>query len=229
VLTFPRVLIVDDEPQIRRGLRTSLVAQGYEVHDARSGEEALESVRKIRFDVVLLDVSMPGISGLETCRAIRASSEVVIIMLTVNDSETTKVSAPDAGADDYVTKPFGIPELLARIRAALRRVPATADHPESVQLGDVQINFGARRVLARGREIRITPKEWDLLQFLASNTDVAIPHARLLQAVWGPDYGEEVHYLRVFINQLRRKIESDPAHPKYILTEPWVGYRFTLG
>jgi len=221
-----RILIVDDEPQIRRALRAALVGQGYEVHDARTGEEALESVRKTRFDVVLLDLGMPGMSGLDTCRAIRTNSSLAIIVLTVNDSETTKVSVLDAGADDYVTKPFGVAELLARVRAVLRRSSAPPSDAHVLTVGDLQINFGSRRVIANGREIRITPKEWDLLQYMVLNIDVAIPHARLLQAVWGPDYGGEVQYLRVFINQLRRKIEADPAHPRYILTEPWIGYRF---
>ncbi len=221
-----RILIVDDEPQIRRTLRAALVGQGYEVHDARTGEEALESVRKTRFDVVLLDLGMPGMSGLDTCRAMRTNSTVAIIVLTVSDSETTKVSVLDAGADDYVTKPFGVAELLARVRAVLRRSPAPPSEAQVMNVGDLQINFGSRRIIANGREVRITPKEWDLLQYLVINVDIAIPHVRLLQAVWGPDYGGEVQYLRVFINQLRRKIEADPAHPRYILTEPWIGYRF---
>ena len=224
-----RILVVDDEPQIRRVLRASLSAQGYEIHEARTGEEALMAVREQRFDLILLDMNMHGLGGLETCRQIRAGSEVAIIMLTVRDSEADKVAALDAGADDYVTKPFGMPELSARIRAALRRLPVAAESgAESIQLGAVEVNLATRRVISRSGEVRLTPKEFDLLRYLLSNPNVPIPHGRLLQAVWGPDYGDQVEYLRVFINQLRKKIEPDPSHPCYILTEPWVGYRFAL-
>jgi len=226
-VTSGRILVVDDEPQIRRVLRATLSEQGYEVQDARTGEDALIAVRGSRFDVILLDLNMPGMGGLETCRAIRATSEVAIIMLTVHDSEKDKVSALDAGADDYVTKPFSMPELLARIRAALRRQP-TEGASESFRLGDVEINLATRRILSKGRELRLTPKEFDLLQFFVANPNVPIPHGRLLQAVWGPDYGDQVEYLRVFVNQLRKKIEPNPSHPRYLLTEPWVGYRFAL-
>jgi two-component system KDP operon response regulator KdpE len=227
-MSVGRVLVVDDEPQIRRVLRSTLTARGYEVHDARTGEDALDSIRESRFDLVLLDVNLPGMSGLAICREIRASSEVAIIMLTVSDSEEDKVAALDAGADDYVTKPFGTPELLARIRAALRRLPMVAERDQSVQVGDLQINLMLRRVVAKDHEIRLTPKEFDLLHYLVVNPNIPIPHARLLQAVWGPDYGDQVQYLRVFVNQLRKKIEPDPSHPRYILTEPWVGYKFAI-
>jgi two-component system, OmpR family, KDP operon response regulator KdpE len=227
-MSIGRVLVVDDEPQIRRVLRSTLTARGYEVHDARTGEDALESIRESRFDLVLLDVNMPGMSGLATCRQIRAGSEVAIIMLTVSDSEEDKVAALDAGADDYVTKPFGTPELLARIRAALRRLPMVPERDQSVKVGDLQINLMLRRVVAKDHEIRLTPKEFDLLHYLVVNPNIPIPHARLLQAVWGPDYGDQVQYLRVFVNQLRKKIEPDPSHPRYILTEPWVGYKFAI-
>lgn len=224
-----RILVVDDEPQIRRVLRTSLSAQGYEVHTARTGEEALDSLRELRFDLVLLDMNMPGMGGLEACREIRNQSEAAIIMLTVRNSEQDKVAALDAGADDYVTKPFGIPELLARIRAALRRLPVISGGEDtSLFLEGVEINLATRRVTAKGAEVRLTPKEFDLLRYLIANQNVAIPHARLLQAVWGPDYGDEVEYLRVFVNQLRKKIEPDPSRPRYLLTEPWVGYRFAM-
>ena len=224
-----RILVVDDEPQIRRVLRATLTAKGYEVVDARSGEEALEALRDSRFNLVLLDINMPGIGGLETCREIRASSEVAIIMLTVHNAEADKVAALDAGADDYVTKPFSTPELLARIRAALRRQPSAGEGaPESIVIEEVEIKLATRRVVVQGRESRLTPKEFDLLQYLLANPNLALPHARLLQAVWGPDYGDEVEYLRVFVNQLRKKIEPDPAHPKFLLTEPWVGYRFAI-
>jgi two-component system KDP operon response regulator KdpE len=224
-----RILVVDDEPQIRRVLRATLTAQGYEVQDARTGEDALTSVRNSRFDLILLDMNMPGMGGLETCRSIRSGSEVAIIMLTVHDSEQDKVAALDAGADDYVTKPFSMPELLARIRAALRRLPTSAEGGvESVRLDTVEINLATRRVISKSGEVRLTPKEFDLLQFFVANPNVPIPHGRLLQAVWGPDYGDQVEYLRVFVNQLRKKIEPNPSHPRYLLTEPWVGYRFAL-
>ena len=227
-MSLGRVLIVDDEPQIRRVLRSTLAARGYEVQDAPTGEDALESLRQSRFDLVLLDVNMPGMGGLEACREIRAGSAAAIIMLTVSDSEEHKVAALDAGADDYVTKPFGMPELLARIRAALRRLPAYPERDQLVVVGELQINFLLRRVIAKDREIRLTPKEFDLLQYLIANPNIPIPHAKLLQAVWGPDYGDQIQYLRVFVNQLRKKIEPDPAHPRYLITEPWVGYTFAI-
>jgi len=224
-----RILVVDDEPQIRRVLRTTLSAQGYEVFDAKSGEEALLAIREQRFDLILLDLNMPGMGGLATCREIREGSDAAIIMLTVRSSEQDKVAALDAGADDYVTKPFGIPELLARIRAALRRVQLTpAGEGQTLELEGTEIDLAARRVRRGSAEIRLTPKEFDLLHYLVSNPNVAIPHTKLLQAVWGPDYGDQVEYLRVFVNQLRKKIEPDPAKPRFLLTEPWVGYRFAL-
>lgn len=226
-MSSAKILVVDDEPQIRRIMRTTMTAQGYEVHDARSGEEALEAVRDQRFDLILLDANMPGIGGLEACRSIRASSEAAIIMLTVRSAEADKVAALDAGADDYVTKPFSMPELLARIRAALRRIPVTGDSA-MIQAGDLEIQPAARSVKVGGRDVRLTPKEFDLLHFLAINPNVTVAHTKLLQAVWGPDYGDEVEYLRTFINQVRKKIEKDPAHPKHIITEPWVGYKFQL-
>jgi len=227
-MSLGRVLVVDDEPQIRRVLRSTLAARGYEVQDAPTGEDALTSLRQGRFDLVLLDVNMPGMGGLEACREIRAGSAAAIIMLTVSDSEQDKVAALDAGADDYVTKPFGTPELLARIRAALRRLPAYPERDQPVVVGELQINFMQRRVIAKDREIRLTPKEFDLLQYLITNPNIPIPHAKLLQAVWGPDYGDQLQYLRVFVNQLRKKIEPDPSHPRYIITEPWVGYTFAM-
>ena len=226
-MTSAKILVVDDEPQIRRIMRTTLTAQGYEVHDARSGEEALEKVREHRFDLILLDANMPGMGGVAACKEIRNSSDAAIIMLTIRSAEADKVAALDAGADDYVTKPFGMPELLARIRAALRRVPVSSDSA-IIEAGDLEINPTSRTVKVRGREVRLTPKEFDLLHFLATNANVAIAHTKLLQAVWGPDYGDEVEYLRTFINQVRKKIEQDPTHPKHVITEPWVGYKFQI-
>jgi len=223
-----RILVVDDDPQIRRVLRTTLIAQGYEVVDARSGDEALERVRSEKLDLVILDMNMPGMNGIETCRSIRSNSDVAIVMLTVRDSEADKVEALDAGADDYVTKPFGSPELLARIRAALRRLPQVATGLQTVRVDDMEINFTTRRVTVGSKEIRLTPKEFDLLQYMVSHPNLPLPHTKLLQSVWGPDYGDEVEYLRVFVNQLRKKIEKNPSSPKYLITEPWIGYRFQL-
>jgi two-component system KDP operon response regulator KdpE len=224
-----KILVVDDEPQIRRTLRVTLVSQGYAVADARSGEEALELLRQEKPDLVLLDLNMPGMGGQEACQAIREQSDVAIIVLTVRDAEKDKVQALDAGADDYVTKPFRTPELLARIRAALRRLPVSPDSTtQLIELEELTIDFAGRRVVANRAEARLTPKEFDLLRYLTSNANQAIPHRKLLQAVWGPDYGDEVEYLRVFINHLRKKIEKNPAKPKHLLTEPWVGYRFVM-
>ncbi len=219
------ILIVDDEPQIRRVLRTTLSSQGYTVVEARSGEEALERIRAERADLVLLDVNLPEMSGLDTCREIRRSMDVPIIMLTVRNSERDKVQALDAGADDYVVKPFGADELMARIRAALRRA-APAESLPPFASADFQIDFEKRAVTVKSQPVRLTPKEFELLRHLVANQGKPLAHRRLLQAVWGPDYGEETEYLRVFINQLRKKIEPDPHHPRYIHTEPWIGYRF---
>jgi len=224
-----RILVVDDDPQIRRVMRTTLISHGYEAADAKSGEEAIEKVRENKYDLILLDMNMGGMDGIETCREIRTGSDVAIVMLTVRDAERDKIAALDAGADDYVTKPFSAPELMARVRAALRRVPnGPASGPQVVKSGDFEIDLHLRRVNAHGKEIRLTPKEFELLRILVSNPNVPIPHMKLLQSVWGPDYGEEVEYLRVFINQLRKKIEVDPSNPQLLLTEPWVGYRFKL-
>lgn len=222
-----RLLVVDDEPQIRRVLRAALSTQGYEVDDASSGAEALERLRASHFDLVLLDFNMPGLGGLETCRAIRAGSDVAVIMLTVRNTEADTIEALDSGADDYVGKPFSMPELMARIRAVLRRLPASEDGvPLVLKLADFEVNFETRRVITGGRSVRLTPKEYDLLRHLVANANVSISHQRLLQAVWGPDYGDEVEYLRVFINQLRKKIEPDPARPRYLASVRGVGYRF---
>ena len=224
-----KVLIVDDEPQIRRVMKMALTAEGYITVDARSAAEAFEKMRQDRFELLLLDVNMPGMSGLEACREIRRSSEVAIIMLTVRNAEADKVAAFDAGADDYVTKPFSMPELLARVRAHLRRVPLSRESSAAViPFANVEINTNTRHVSVGGVDVRFTPKEFDLLLYLATHPDVTIPHSRLLQAIWGPDYGNEIEYLHVFANQIRKKIEADPARPRHLLTEARVGYRFSL-
>ena len=222
----PTILVVDDEPQIRRVMRATLSAQGYTILEAANGDAALEQFRRERPDLILLDMNMPGMDGLETCRQIRATSNVPIIVLTVRSSEKDKVHSLDAGADDYVTKPFGIEELLARIRAALRRSPTGPEGgPRGFESAGLEIDFEGRRVRAQGREVRLTPKEFELLRCLVAHAGRPVTHRELLQAVWGPDYGDEPEYLRVFINQLRKKIEANPAKPTIILTEPWVGYR----
>jgi two-component system, OmpR family, KDP operon response regulator KdpE len=224
-----RILVVDDEAQIRRVLRAALTGHGYEVLEARSGEDAMEKMGTGRLDLVLLDVNMPGMGGLDACRRIRAESEAAIIMLTVRNAERDKVEALDAGADDYVTKPFSTPELLARIRAALRRTPLSPDGaPQRISFQEVEIDFQGRRVKVLGRQSRLTPKELDLLRYLIAHANRTVEHRELLQAVWGVEYGDELEYLRVFVNQLRKKIEPKPAKPQYLLTEPWVGYRFRL-
>jgi len=224
-----RILVVDDDPQIRRVMRVTLIAQGYEVNDARSGEEALEKLRREAVDLVLLDMNMPGLGGIETCRLIRADSEVAIVMLTVRDAEADQVEALDAGADDYITKPFRTQELLARIRAALRRAPAgKAAEIHQLTLGPVIVDFDARQVQSAGHRVRLTPKEFEVLRHLTLHANKVVTHRELLQAVWGPDYGDEVDYLRVIMNQLRKKVEAQPSSPVFLLTEPWVGYRLQL-
>lgn len=221
-----RILVVDDEPQIRRIMRSALTSAGYEVEDAKTGEEALTKVREYRPDLVLLDINMPGMGGLETCRAIRADPNVAIVMLTVHNTEAAKVEALDAGADDFVSKPFSTPELLARIRAVLRRSPLSQSASDRLRVNNLTIDFAARSVTQGERSAHLTPKELDLLRYLTQHANQAVPHRELLQAVWGPDYGDQVDYLRAFIKSLRKKIESNPESPQYITTEPWVGYRF---
>jgi two-component system KDP operon response regulator KdpE len=224
-----RVLVVDDEPQIRRVLRMALTDHSYEVEDARSGEEAMEKISTEKFDLILLDMNMPGMGGIATCRALREKIDAVIIMVTVRNTEVEKVACLDAGADDYVTKPFGMPELLARIRAALRRASPNLDSvPKLVQIGDAELDFVARAVRRGGVEYHLTPKEFDLMHYLLTHANKAVSHRELLQNIWGPDYGGEVEYLRVFVKQLRKKIEREPAKPRYLLTEPWFGYRLQL-
>jgi two-component system KDP operon response regulator KdpE len=219
------ILVVDDEPQIRRVLRSTLSSQGYVIIEAKDGEEGIESARKAKPDLVLLDVNMPGMGGIEACREIRRGSSAPIIMLTVRNAERDKVLALDAGADDYVVKPFGIEELLARIRASLRR-HAQGETPQPFVSKELTVDFERRCVTVREAEVHLTPKEYEVLKLLVVNQGKPLTHRRLLQTVWGPDYGEETENLRVVINQLRKKIEADPAHPKFLVTEPWVGYRF---
>src|SRR3981189_1111747 len=221
------ILVADDEPQIRRVLRSTLSSHGYVIIQAKTGEEPVEAVRKEKPDLVLLDVNMPGIGGIEGCREIRESSDAPIIMLTVRNAERDKVLALDAGADCYVVKPFGIEELLARIRAALRRYAPGDALPPFVSK-ELTMDFERRQLTVRGAEVHRTPKKFDVLKHLIANQGKPLSHRRILQSVWGPDYGEETENLRVVINQLRKKIESNPAQPKYIRTEPWVGYRFQL-
>lgn len=224
-MSSANILVVDDEPQIRRVLRSTLSFRGYTISEATSGEEALELVPKLKPDLILLDVNLPGMSGVETCREIRRSSDAPIIMLTVRNAERDKVVALDAGADDYVTKPFGIEELLARVRASLRRHPSAEALPPFVSK-DLTVDFEQRRVTAGGEEVHLAPKEFEVLRELIANQGKPVSHRRLLQSIWGPEYGEETENLRVVINQLRKKIERDPSQPKYVMTEPWVGYRF---
>jgi two-component system KDP operon response regulator KdpE len=224
-----RILVVDDEPQLRRALKSTLSALGFLVSDAATGEAALELLREQKFDLMLLDINMPGIGGIDTCRAVRAKSEMGIVMLTVRGRAEDKVRALDSGADGYVTKPFDVNELLARIRATLRRTPTPAlGELRLFRLDGADISFRDRQIVVDGRAKRLTPKETDLLHYFVTHPNEVLAHDRILQSVWGPDYGNEVEYLRVFVNQLRKKLEPDPSRPRYILTEPWLGYRFAL-
>ncbi len=223
------ILLIDDEPQIRRVLRTSLNAKGSRVLDVGSGEEALDLLRRETVDLILLDLNMPGMGGLAVCRAIRAGWDVPIIVVSVRESDRDKVEALDAGADDYVTKPFSFDELMARIRAALRRSGFATDAVvQKVSVPGLEIDFANRRVIAGGNPVRLTPTEFDILRYLVSQANKPVPHKRLLQAIWGPEYGDQIEYLRVFINQLRKKIEPAGSKPVFIATEPRIGYRFVL-
>ena len=224
-LETSRVLVVDDEPQITRVLRTVLSSQGYQVRTAAEGEAALANFAEWRPELVITDLYMPHMDGIELCRRIRALSTVPIIVLSVKGEEKSKVEALDSGADDYVTKPFGIEELLARVRAALRRGGGDAD-VASFDAGDFRVDLESRRVHARGQEVRLTPKEFDLFVYMARHPNRVITHRTLLEAVWGEASQEQPEYLRVFMGQLRKKLEPDPANPRYLVTEPWVGYRF---
>jgi two-component system KDP operon response regulator KdpE len=225
-----RILIVDDEPQIGRVMRTGLSSHGFDVRVAADGEAALDLLNDWHPALVITDLSMPNMGGLEFCRRLRLISEVPLIVLSVRSEERVKVEALDAGADDYVTKPFGMEELVARIRAALRRT-ATPDHKQqdAIEVGDFRVDPEAHQAVVKGREIHLTPKEFELLVYFVQHPGTVLTHRKLLGAIWGGDYTEQTEYLRVFIGQLRKKIETDPANPKYILTEPWIGYRFDPG
>jgi two-component system KDP operon response regulator KdpE len=229
MITNRSILLIDDEPQIRKVLRTSLSAHGADVMDVQNGEEALELLREKTVDLILLDMNMSGMGGLETCRAIRNGWDVPIIIVSVRDSDRDKVEALDAGADDFVSKPFSIDELMARIRAALRRTGfATDTTPKQISLPGLEVDFERRRVVAGGQLVRLTPTEFDILRYLVSQANKPVPHRRLLQAIWGPEYSDQIEYLRVFINQLRKKIEPPGPRPTFITTETRIGYRFVL-
>jgi len=225
------ILVVDDESQITRSLRTALSANGYNVRTAGDGDEALEVMRGWAPDLVITDLSMPNMAGLELCSRIRAKSQVPIIVLSVRGEDRIKVEALDAGADDYVTKPFSLNELLARVRAGLRRagIAPAAEDATDIAIGDFQVDLAKRVVKVRGNEVHLTPKEFDLLLYLINHPSKVITHRTLLGAVWGGNSTEQPEYLRVFINHLRNKLEPNDASTRYIITEPWVGYRFEPG
>ena len=225
----PRILIVDDEPQLRRVMRTGLSARGFDVREAVDGVLALETFEEWQPDLVITDLSMPEMDGITLCRQLRSKSYVPIIVLSVKWEEPFKVEALDAGADDYVIKPFGMEELLARIRALLRRISVLRTEPETNKIlsnGDFDIDLDSRIVKVNGKEVRLTPKEYDLLVYFMRNADKVIAQRTLLSAVWGVEFTEQPEYLRVFVNQIRKKIEKNPLKPEYIVTDPWIGYRF---
>lgn len=223
------ILVVDDESQITRVLRTSLSTHGYDIRVANDGETALEIMKDWSPDLVITDLAMPNMDGLELCRRLRAKTQIPIIVLSVRGEERTKVKALDAGADDYVTKPFGMEELLARVRANLRRVRSEESELALIEVGDFTVDPGARSVAVKERAVHLTPKEFDLLLYLARHPGKVVTHRALLGAVWGGESTEQVEYLRVFVAQLRKKLEPSPNSPRYIVTDPWVGYRFEPG
>jgi two-component system, OmpR family, KDP operon response regulator KdpE len=220
-----RVLVVDDEPQIRRTVAINLRARGFDVDLARNGEEALDLAARRHPDVVVVDLGLPGIGGIEVIEGIRRWSHVPIIVLSVRDTDADKVAALDAGADDYVTKPFGMDELLARVRAAVRRTAPSPEEPV-VQTGGLTIDLGAKRVTRDGEEVRLTPTEWQLVEVLVRNRGRLVSQQELLHEVWGPQYHDETNYLREYVARLRRKLEPEPSRPRHLVTEPGLGYRF---
>ena len=222
------ILVVDDEQQITRVLRTTLATKGYEIRVANDGEMALEIMKDWTPNLIITDLMMPNIDGVELCKRVRTMSEVPIIVLSVRGQERSKIEALDAGADDYVTKPFSMGELHARVRAMLRRAPKSEPR-ESISMGDFKIDLASRQVKVRNTEIKLTPKEFDLLLYLAEHPRRVISHRTLLGAVWGDMNTEQPEYLRVFIGQLRKKTEKNPSEPKYLLTDRWIGYRFEPG
>jgi len=227
--TRKRILVVDDEQEITLVLRSGLSKHGYDVRVANEGEAALELFRAWTPDLVVTDLSMPNMNGLTLCKQLRAVSSVPIIVLSVKNDEVTKVEALDLGADDYLTKPFGMGELLARVRATLRRSPATTQEATTIEEGDFRVELETREVQVNGKVVHLSPKEFDLLVFFIRSPGKVLTHRMLLGKIWGGDYTEQTEYLRVFVRHLRKKIEADPAKPRYILTEPWVGYRFVAG
>lgn len=220
-----RVLVVDDDPAIGRALQRNLTARGYEVWVAESGEDALRASDDHQPELVVLDLMLPGLSGTDVCRALRAESSVPILVLSAKGEQQTKVQALDLGADDYLTKPFGMDELLARVRALLRRQPDIIVETDDLSAGDLRLKVSTRQATRSGAPLDLTAREFDVLAFLLRNQGKVVTHRQLLAAVWGPEYFGETQYLRVFINRLRRKIEDDTAHPRYIVTDPGVGYR----
>jgi two-component system KDP operon response regulator KdpE len=222
------ILVTDDDPDLRRVLRRTLDALGFEVAESSNGEQALKQVEAQQFQAILLDVNMPGAGGIVTCREMRRKhQQLQILMLTVRDREADKIEALDAGADDYITKPFSIPELAARLRSAVRRSETIEPHAGvPITIGDIELDPARRTVRKFGSLLRLTPKEFDLLQYLMDRPGLPLAHAKLLQAIWGAEYGQELEYLRTFVHQLRKKLENDPSSPEYLLTEPYFGYRF---
>jgi two-component system KDP operon response regulator KdpE len=228
----PRILVVDDEPQLTRVLRTGLSSRGYDVRAAADGLTALDTFNDWNPDLVITDLGMPNMNGIELCRRLRAISQVPIIVLSAKGEEETKVEALDTGADDFVTKPFGIDELLARVRASLRRAATPIANEAAltvIEAGDFHVDLESRKLTVLGREIHLTPKEFELLTYFIQHPGKVLTHRNLLAALWGGNYVEQNEYLRVFVGNLRKKIESDPATPRYIITEPWIGYRFDPG
>ena len=221
------LLVVDDEPPLRKVLRTSLTARGFAVDEASTAEQAIDMLSQREFDLILLDINMPGMGGIRACRRIRAlKPHLGIVMVTVRDAEHDMVQALDAGADDYITKPIRFGELVARLRAVIRRTVSGDVAVTVLQAGNLEIDFERRQLRKAGEEVHLTPTEFDLLALLMRNQGMPLTHAKLLRTVWGPDYGEELEYLRAYVKTIRKKIEENPTQPKYIVTEPWVGYRF---